>query len=230
MIRIATPPGSHQMKPPLIHRSFFVVASMLVPVLIAQDDPTKKSAGGAADAKVKAKAKGKAAGPQAKAFQRIVQELDSNGDEVLQRSEVPDSAREQFDALLELMDADGDKALSRGELQAAGARVQAVLGAGGPNAAGKAAAKKPETPKKPEAAKKDFAMNPLERLQMMDADGDGKISREEWRGAPPLFERIDRDADGFITENEQEFAVQAMRRFMEAAKKKGEFPKKKPEN
>lgn len=220
------------MKLPMIHRSFFCVASMLVPVLIAQDDPAKKAADGAADAKVKAKAKakGKAAGPQAKAFQRIVLELDANGDETLQRSEVPDSAREQFDALLELMDTDGDKALSRGELQAAGARVQAVLGAGGPNAAEKAAAPKPETVKKPEPAKKGQAGNPAERLKMMDTDGDGKISREEWRGAPPLFDRIDRDQDGFITENEREFAVQAMRRFMEAAKKKGEFPKKKAEN
>ncbi len=219
-----------------IHRSFFFVASFLVPVVIAQDDPAKKPVGPAAVSNVKAKAKekanakGKAAGPQAKAFQRIVQELDANGDEVLQRSEVPDSARAQFDALLELMDTDGDKALSRGELQAAGARVQAVLGAGGPNAAGKAAAKKPEVEKKPETPAKGFGGNALERLKMMDTDGDGKISRAEWRGAPPLFDRIDRDADGFITENEREFAVQAMRRFMEAAKKKGEFPKKKPEN
>ncbi len=216
------------MRPFPIRRSFFLVVSMMVPVLLAQDEPAKPGAGAAVDPKAKVKAKGKAAakalGPQAKAFGRIVIELDANGDETLQKSEVPDSARKQFDDLLELMDTDGDGALGRGELQAAGSRIQAVLGAGGPDGLPKAKAKNADAPAK------GFLADPLERLKMMDTDGDGKVSREEWRGAPPLFDRIDRDSDGFIAENERTFAVEAMRRFMEAAKKKGQFPKKKPEN
>jgi hypothetical protein len=213
-----------------LHRSTFLVASLIVPVLIAQDESPKGKPGDEATAKVKAKAKAKAkaGGPQAKAFQRIVVELDSNGDEVLQRSEVPDSARSEFDKLLELIDTDGDKALSRGELQAAGTRIQAVLGAGGSTQPPQA------EPAKKKAAKgigKTDQANSLERLKAMDADDDGKISRDEWKGAPALFERIDRDKDGFITGEEREFAVQAMRRFMESAKKKAAAPEKKsPEN
>jgi|GEM_PF-5962256 len=215
------------MKPFPIRRSFFLVVSMMVPVLLAQDDVTKPGAD-AADAKAKVKAKGKAnakaLGPQAKAFARIVAELDANGDETLQKSEVPDSARQQFDELLELVDTDGDGALGRGELQAAGSRIQAVLGAAGPANLPKAKARNADAPAK------GFLAEPLERLRQMDTNDDGKVSREEWRGAPPLFDRIDRDADGFITENERTFAVEAMRRFMEAAKKKGQLPRKKPEN
>lgn len=207
-----------------VPRLAFLVATMLAPVLLAQDDAAKPAANGAdAKAKIKAKGKANATGVQQKAFARIVIELDANGDETLQKSEVPESAHKQFEALLELMDTDGDGALGRGELQAAGGRIQAVLKAGGP-----------PTPPKVDAGAKAKAENlpandalakPKERLKRMDANGDGKISRDEWAGPPPLFDRIDRDQDGFITEAEQEFAVVAMRRFMEAAGKKANFPR-----
>jgi Ca2+-binding EF-hand superfamily protein len=42
----------------------------------------------------------------------------------------------------------------------------------------------------------------------MDADHDGKISREEWKGRSEVFNRLDRDNNGFITKDE----LQQMRR------------------
>jgi len=36
----------------------------------------------------------------------------------------------------------------------------------------------------------------------MDKDGDGKISREEFTGPPPLFQRLDADKDGFVSREE----------------------------
>lgn len=39
-------------------------------------------------------------------------------------------------------------------------------------------------------------------LSRDDTNRDGKISRDEFKGPPPLFERIDRNADGVLTEQE----------------------------
>ncbi len=41
-----------------------------------------------------------------------------------------------------------------------------------------------------------------ERLKAMDADGDGCVSRSEWRGPARLFERLDRNADGRLDAEE----------------------------
>ncbi len=41
-------------------------------------------------------------------------------------------------------------------------------------------------------------------LQKNDSDGDERISREEWRGPPPAFGRIDSDGDGFLSRAELE--------------------------
>ncbi|HEY2933630.1 MAG TPA: hypothetical protein VGK99_17985 [Acidobacteriota bacterium] len=43
-----------------------------------------------------------------------------------------------------------------------------------------------------------------EKLRGMDANGDGKISREEWKGAPELFDRADRNHDGFLTPEDRQ--------------------------
>ena len=39
-----------------------------------------------------------------------------------------------------------------------------------------------------------------------DTDRDGRISRDELRGPPPLFQRLDRNRDGFVTKAEHEAA------------------------
>ena len=41
-----------------------------------------------------------------------------------------------------------------------------------------------------------------EALKQMDANNDGKISREEWKGNPERFSRLDANNDGFITSDE----------------------------
>ena len=39
-------------------------------------------------------------------------------------------------------------------------------------------------------------------MKNADADGDGRISRMEWKGPPPRFNRFDRDGDGYLTLDE----------------------------
>jgi len=41
----------------------------------------------------------------------------------------------------------------------------------------------------------------VERFKQLDRNGDGKVTREEARGAP-WFDRLDRDGDGVITLDE----------------------------
>jgi len=46
------------------------------------------------------------------------------------------------------------------------------------------------------------AQNPKIIVEMEDADGDNKVSREEFRGRPGNFEKIDKNGDGFLTVKE----------------------------
>src|SRR5262245_6851180 len=39
-------------------------------------------------------------------------------------------------------------------------------------------------------------------IQQMDANSDSKISREEWKGKPKRFDRLDTDKDGMISQEE----------------------------
>ena len=161
-----------------------VFLMMAVVPVIAQQEPAKKAAETAKE-KVKAKATGKAKaqGPNAKAFQKIVVDLDTNQDETLQRSEVPESARKEFDSLLKLMDENGDKALSRGELQASGAKLQKIFAANAPSG---------------QPSESGPMMN-AERLKRLDKNGDGFISKDEFpNGPPPFFDRFDLNKDGKI--------------------------------
>ena len=47
-------------------------------------------------------------------------------------------------------------------------------------------------------------------LQKMDADGDGTISRDEYKGPPEAFEKLDADADGSLTMEEARQMMRVM--------------------
>ena len=49
-----------------------------------------------------------------------------------------------------------------------------------------------------QAARQNWAQN----LQKMDADHDGRISRQEWQGRAEMFDRLDANHDGFLTKDE----------------------------
>ncbi len=46
--------------------------------------------------------------------------------------------------------------------------------------------------------------DPSAMIEQMDADGDGKLSAEEFKGPEDLFTRIDADGDGYLTSDEME--------------------------
>lgn len=209
----------------------FGLLSVLMLPATSQDVPKDQSAADKAKAKAKiaAKAKAKAKTKDAanpRQFQRIVIELDANMNMMLERSEVPEPARKQFDELLEIMDKNGDKALDRDELRNAGQKVQKILsGNPSPDSADTAP---PITPAKKAAAKKALAKkaaaaglgDPAARIRQMDTNGDGTITRDEWVGQPQVFQRVDKNSDDKLDAGEQANAVELFKKFIEAAKKK----------
>jgi len=209
-----------------------VLLSVLVLPAISQDVPKDQAAAEKAKAKIAAKAKAKAKTKEAanpKQFQRIVLELDANMNMMLERSEVPEPARKQFDELLEIMDKNGDKSLDRDELRNAGQKVQKIFSGMRPagETAGTPPAPEPIAAKKAAAkkalAKKAAAANlgdPAARIRQMDTNGDGTVSRDEWVGQPQVFQRVDKNDDGKLDAQEQASAVELFKKFIEAAKKK----------
>ena len=47
-------------------------------------------------------------------------------------------------------------------------------------------------------------------LQRMDANGDGTISRDEYKGSPEVFGKLDTDADGSLTMEEARQVMRVM--------------------
>ena len=109
-------------------------------------------------------------------FREMFDQLDANHDHVIEREEVPESARPAFDKLL----ARGDKNHD-GKLQ--GDEYRAVLTDIG-----------------------DFAREArdqaFKRFDSMDLDHDKKLTRPEFTGPPQRFDLLDKNADGSITRDE----------------------------
>ncbi|MEO6807612.1 MAG: EF-hand domain-containing protein [Isosphaeraceae bacterium] len=101
------------------------------------------------------------------------QNLDANNDMVIDRDEVPEEGRAAFDRLLAKGDANKNGKLEADEFRTLALKLRA-LAQGGLGLAG-------------------------QRFQAMDTDGDGKVSKAEFKGPELLFKRLDADKDGFIT-------------------------------
>lgn len=102
--------------------------------------------------------------------------LDANNDTVIERDEVPESARAAFDTLLKYGDTDKNGRLELSELRGLGEKMRAGGLGGG-------------------------AML-RQRFKTLDKNGDGKLSRNEFPGQPAVFDRIDADKDGFLSQEE----------------------------
>jgi len=128
-----------------------------------------------------AAAQGRAQGPagqrlqQARARQQaaVFQRLDKNNDGSLSRDEWP-RAQQAFDRV----DANKDGVLSREETGKLGGAVQRVRQARGRQARVRVAKM---------------------RVRRMDGNRDRVISRNEWKGRPEPFDRLDTNKDGQLT-------------------------------
>jgi Ca2+-binding EF-hand superfamily protein len=110
------------------------------------------------------------------------QQLDANGDGVIEKSEVPEKALPAFERLLKLGDADKDGKLQAAEFRDLILSMNAGAGAGGNLGV--------------------FSGDPMARFKAMDKNGDGKVSRDEFPGRPAMFQRVDTNKDGFLEASE----------------------------
>jgi len=104
-------------------------------------------------------------------------QLDANDDKVIDPKEVPESGRTAFEQLLKVGDSNKNGKL---ELEEYRALIVVTM-------------REDAAPRGPRSAR---------QLMAMDKDDDGKVSKEEYKGPKPLFDRLDADKDGFITRKE----------------------------
>ena len=83
-----------------------------------------------------------------------------------------------------------------------GVLLTAVLAVAGSDVAAQS------TRQPPQKAQKRLAKH----LKKLDANQDGSISREEWKGRPKVFDRLDADHNGAVTAQELQRGVRRARK------------------
>ena len=132
-------------------------------------------------------------GPEA-LIERI-RSWDTNDDSLVARSEVPEPMRDRFDR----MDENGDGVLEADEVESLPARMGPASGRGGRGGrAGRGG--------------RGMQGDPIARLRSFDANGDGRITREEIpEQAGGMFDRVDANGDSVVTEDELDAMASRMR-------------------
>ncbi len=102
----------------------------------------------------------------------LFQQLDSNGDRIVDRGEVPESGRAAFDQLAKHADGNADGRIDLEEYQRMLGSLREAFGAIG------------------------------ERFGAIDKNADGTISKDEFTGPEFLFQRADANGDGVLTKDE----------------------------
>ncbi len=125
------------------------------------------------------------AGMVREAASRMMTHGDKDGDGKISREEYPAEARIKF----EDADANKDGFLDLFELTAG---IEKQMGRGDQEGRGEEG----------ERLKRMF--------KEMDPDGDGRVTREEWKGPEAFFDRLDADKDGVITKDEVRAAGERM--------------------
>lgn len=145
-------------------------------------------------------------GPSARIAEAFA-DIDANHDGTIDPSEIDGANKPAFKKLLARGDANDDGKIDSKEFEALARKALAARKDAGKADKPAEAAPKPE-PAKPELAKPEPAKGEadrkekvaqfLQRFQAMDANKDGKVTREEFKGRPALFDRLDADHDGVI--------------------------------
>ena len=107
-------------------------------------------------------------------YVELFQQLDANGDRIVDRGEVPESGQAAFDQLVKHADSNADGRIDLEEYRQMLGSLREAFGSLG------------------------------KRFGTIDKNGDGKITRDEFTGPDLLFRRADANGDGVITKDEAE--------------------------